>query len=250
MALQRNELELYFQPKVNLRDRRLVGAEALVRWHHPSKGLLLPGQFLPNIGGHELDAQLGEWVLRHALQQMRRWRALGHEIPVSVNIAVDHLEAPGFVDRLSALLMEFADVPAQALQLEILESGALLDPGRIGRLLETIQAMGVAVAIDDFGTGYASLAYLKHLPAQVIKIDQGFVREMLTKRDDRAIVQTIIALAHAFERDVVAEGVETDAHVEALVAMGCEVGQGYGIARPMPAASLLAWLQTHKVGAE
>lgn len=249
LALQRNELELYFQPKVNLRTRRIVGAEALIRWHHPDKGLLMPGQFLPNIEGHAVCQQLGGWVLRRALEQMRSWRALGHDIPLSVNIAVEHLEAPGFVDELSALLQAFADLPPQALQIEILESGAMLDPGRIGPLVEAIQAMGVPVAIDDFGTGYASLAYLKHLPARVIKIDQGFVREMLAKRDDRAIVQAIIALAHAFEREVVAEGVETAAHVDALVAMGCEVGQGYGIARPMPAASLLAWLQAHPVGA-
>ena len=237
---------LYYQPKVNMRTGVVIGAEALIRWQHPERGLLPPGLFLPIIEEHPMSIELGEWVIATALAQMTQWRALGLELPVSVNIGARQLQHGDFVERLKGLLAQYPDVPPRTLELEILETSALEDITLVSDVMLSCQALGVRFALDDFGTGYSSLTYLKRLPAELLKIDQSFVRDMLTDTDDLAIVQGVIGLAKAFRRKVIAEGVETIVHGELLLPLGCELAQGYGIARPMPAAAIPEWVKTWK----
>jgi predicted signal transduction protein with EAL and GGDEF domain len=241
-ALAEREFVLYYQPKVNLRTGELIGAEALLRWQHPERGLILPGIFLPEIGDHPLGISLGEWAIDTALAQVEDWRTRNLDIPVSVNIAAHHLQQPDFVDRLRALLAAHPTVRPDRLELEVLETSALEDIGHASGLFAACSELGVSFALDDFGTGYSSLTYLRRLPARILKIDQSFVRDMLVDPDDLAIIEGVLVLASSFGREVIAEGVETVAHGEALLRLGCELAQGYGIARPMPAADLPEWL--------
>jgi diguanylate cyclase (GGDEF)-like protein/PAS domain S-box-containing protein len=240
-ALERNEFLLHYQPKVELKTSRLVGAEALIRWMHPEKGLLAPAEFLYAIEKTDLDIAIGEWVIDTALNQMKQWRDAGLDIPVSVNISAGHLESDGFVDKLRQKLARYPDMPPKSLQIEVLETAALGDIAIVSDIITACREMGVEFALDDFGTGYSSLTYLSHLPVDTLKIDQSFVRGMLVDRGEIAIVQGIIALARAFSRKTVAEGVETENHYQVLLGMGCDIGQGYGIARPMAAEKLMEW---------
>ncbi|MFC3532572.1 putative bifunctional diguanylate cyclase/phosphodiesterase [Vogesella facilis] len=243
LALAHNELQLYYQPKVNMRSGQVVGAEALLRWHHPQHGVLAPGAFLADIEDSELDIPLGEWVLHTALAQMQHWRARGLLQSVSVNISAFHLQQPDFASRMALILQDYPEVPRDMLEIEVLESTALSDLERVISLMRECQALGVRFALDDFGTGYSSLLYLKRLPADKLKIDQSFIRNMHEDTDDLAIVQGIIGLSGAFNRHLVAEGVETEEHGKLLLYLGCEVAQGYGIARPMPADSFFDWVR-------
>lgn len=240
-ALDRKEFVLFYQPKVNMRTGAIIGAEALVRWQHPEQGLLAPGLFLPVIEDHPLSIELGDWVIDEALTQIERWQAQGLLMPVSVNVGALQLQRSDFVARLAQQLAEHPQVPATFLELEIVETSALQDITEVAELMRACSALGVHFAVDDFGTGYSSLTYLKRLPAELLKIDQTFVRDMLDDPDDLAIVKGVIGLADAFHRRVIAEGVETIAHGELLIPLGCELAQGYGIARPMPAAELPHW---------
>jgi EAL domain-containing protein (putative c-di-GMP-specific phosphodiesterase class I) len=185
---------------------------------------------------------LGEWVLDTALMQMSLWNKGGLRLPVSVNIGAQQLQQDDFADRLAGALAAHPDVPAHWLELEVLETSAMKDMDKVARAMQDCRALGVRFALDDFGTGYSSLAYLRHLPVETLKIDQSFVRDMLFDNDDRAIVMGVIGLAAAFGRGVIAEGVETAEHGAQLLAMGCDLAQGYGIARPMPAAAVVAWV--------
>jgi EAL domain-containing protein (putative c-di-GMP-specific phosphodiesterase class I) len=180
-------------------------------------------------------------VIDTALAQVEAWQAQNLDLPVSVNIAAHHLQQTDFVARLEALLAAHPTVRPDRLELEVLESSALEDIGNVSAVIDACADLGVSFALDDFGTGYSSLTYLKRLPARVLKIDQSFVRDMLTDPDDLAIIDGVLGLASSFGREVIAEGVETVAHGEALLQLGCELAQGYGIARPMPAEQLAAW---------
>lgn len=240
-ALGRGEFVLHYQPKVNMATGELVGAEALVRWQHPERGLLAPGAFLQLIEEHELAVAMGEWVIDTALTQIEKWADEGQKIRVSVNVSPFHLQQPSFMERLRLLLGAHPTTDASYLGLEILETSTVQDVEHVSRVIESCRELGIRVAIDDFGSGYSSLAYLKRLPAQVLKIDQTFVCGMLENPDDLAILQGVIGLANAFHRLVVAEGVETVEHGEMLLRLGCVMAQGYGIARPMPPENLLAW---------
>ncbi|RFO95547.1 GGDEF domain-containing protein [Rhodoferax lacus] len=252
---QRNSLErieqglalgqfvLFYQPKVNLRTGTVVGAEALIRWHHPERGLLYPAAFLPVIENHPVSIKLGEWVVHSALAQVSLWDAQGQSLPVSVNISALQLQQQDFPDRLRSLLADFPGLWPGLLELEVLETSAFEDLSRVSAIIAKCQDMGIRFALDDFGTGYSSLTYLKHLPVETLKIDQSFVRDMLIDANDLAIVNGIIGLARAFGRQVVAEGVETTAHRDLLVSIGCDVAQGFGIARPMPAKDFPAWVK-------
>jgi EAL domain-containing protein (putative c-di-GMP-specific phosphodiesterase class I) len=242
MALQRNEFVLYYQPKVNIRSRVVVGVEALIRWQHPERGLLAPMEFLPLVEDHPISIAIGEWVIETALQQMSDWQTAGLTMPTSVNVSALQMQQSGFVDRLSGMLRAHADVPPHRLELEILETSALEDLGEVSQTMQACRAVGVRFALDDFGTGYSSLTYLKHLPAEMIKIDQSFVRDMLTDVDDLAIVRGVVGLSVAFGRAVIAEGVETEAHCVQLLDMDCDLAQGYGIARPMPGQAIAGWV--------
>ncbi|MFK7161032.1 EAL domain-containing protein [Marinospirillum sp. MEB164] len=241
-ALEQDEFRLFYQPKVNLHTGQVMGFEALIRWQHPERGLLAPALFLPALDQHPLEVEVSHWVLRTALAQAASWKAQGHDWTVSVNICAQHLQQPGFADQLEEYLHQFPGLTGQDIELEILESSILGDIQQASRVIRQCQRLNVRFALDDFGTGYSSLAYLKQLPTHWIKIDQGFVRDMLNDQDDLAILQGIMGLAQAFEREVIAEGVETFAHAKALFALGCLYAQGYGIARPMPVDQVTDWV--------
>ena len=240
-ALLDGELRLYYQPKLNMRTGKVFGMEALLRWQHPDQGVVGPNHFLPLVEHTDLIIDIGEWVLHQALQQMQQWAAQGLCWVVSVNIAARHFQRPDFVARLGNILADFPQVSPSKLELEILESAALEDVQHMRNVMTACQQLGVQFALDDFGTGYSSLAYLKRLPANTLKIDQSFVRDMLEDPDDLTLVEAVVGLAKAFNRQVIAEGVETVEHGLLLLQLGCDLGQGYGIARPMPADSVAAW---------
>ena len=247
-ALERGEFVLHYQPKVNLKSGAVMGMEALIRWQHPVRGLLAPGEFLPAIEGHPISLLVGEWVLRTALAQMDQWRQSGLDLPVSVNVGGLQLLHPHFVAILLELLALYPGVAPQNLELEILETSALHDIEEVSRVMHACSKLGVRFALDDFGTGYSSLTYLKRLPAQTLKIDQSFVRDMLGDPDDAAIVEGIIGLTVAFRRSVIAEGVETMGHGAMLLSLGCFQAQGYGVARPMPAQEVAPWIHAWASG--
>ena len=247
-ALVDGEFTLHYQPKVDMRRGCVVGAEALLRWNHPERGLVLPADFLPLIEDDNLILEVGDWVIRQALTQMLAWQAVGLKLPVSVNVASRQLQAPDFVQRLWAALNSHPGVASQ-LELEILETSGLEDVVRVSRIIERCHELGVRFALDDFGTGYSSLTYLKRLPADTIKIDQSFVRELLNDSNNLVIVQSVIQLAQSFQRVVIAEGVETEEHGRMLLQLGCDLAQGYGIAKPMPAGQLANWVARWKAPA-
>jgi diguanylate cyclase (GGDEF)-like protein/PAS domain S-box-containing protein len=241
LAMSEREFVLYYQPQVNMHSGLVVGAEALIRWQHPEQGLLAPAVFLPVIEDHPLAIDIGEWVIDTALRQLELWHAAGLNIPVSVNVGARQLQQSGFVERLRQLLAAHPLVQSDQLKLEVLETSALADIARVTQVIEECRKIGVNFALDDFGTGYSSLTYLKRLPVALLKIDQSFVRDMLDDPDDLSILNGVLGLAKAFHREVIAEGVETVAHGTLLLQLGCELAQGYGIARPMPAADMPGW---------
>jgi diguanylate cyclase (GGDEF)-like protein/PAS domain S-box-containing protein len=245
-ALHEGALELYYQPKVNIRTGKVVGLEALIRWNHAELGVLSPGLFLPLVEHHPLGIAIGEWVIDTALRQMCSWQEQQLRIPVSVNVGPLQLQQRDFPEKLQEILGRYPQLPQASLELEILESSAMQDVKAAAHVLQACRAHGVLFSLDDFGTGYSSLNYLKHLPVDTVKIDQGFVRDMLSDPDDLAIVTGVIGLAAAFGRHIVAEGVETCQHAQKLMQLGCDVVQGYGIARPMPAPFVLEWVRQYK----
>ncbi len=240
-GLSAREFELFYQPKIDLNTNRLLGVEALIRWRHPERGLLLPEEFLPYIENCDLDIHFGEWVIETAFKQLDAWSKAGLKLDVSINISVFHLLSTGFVDQLHQKLTEHTDVWPNQLQIEILETAALSAIFRVSGIISACEALGVDFAIDDFGVGYSSLANLSKLPANTLKIDKSFVQNMLINKQDQVIVQGVIALARTFGLATVAEGIETEEQFQALSEMGCDIGQGYVIARPMPAAEIVAW---------
>ena len=243
-GLANQEFMLHYQPKVDMVSREVIGLEALIRWQHPEKGLLFPAAFLPVVEGGDLEPAVGEWVIEAVLTQVAAWKRLGLTLPVSVNIGAEHLLKPSFAERLGQLFAEHPECDPGCLELEILETSALSDIQQAGETLTACHALGVRCALDDFGTGYSSLAYFRRLPIDVLKIDQSFVRDMLDDPNDMEIVESVVRLAHAFNRMVIAEGVETPEHGALLTLLGCQFGQGYGIARPMPADAVPGWVST------
>lgn len=243
-ALAHSEFALHYQPKVNMRTGEIVGAEALIRWPLGDGKYRYPNEFLPLIENHPLAVALDEWVIEQALQQMEQWRGNGFDVSVSVNVSAYHLQQTDFIDRLKRLLKAHQSINPGDLVIEVLETTALMDLGRISDVIRAGQHLGVSFALDDFGTGYSSLSYLKSLPARQLKIDQSFVRGMLDDREDLAILEGIMGLAAAFSREAIAEGVETIEHGEILLQLGCELAQGYCIGRPMPADDFVKWAKT------
>ncbi|HOE41936.1 MAG TPA: EAL domain-containing protein [Rhodoferax sp.] len=242
LALTGSEFVLHYQPMVNLRSAAVVGAEALIRWQHPQQGLLLPGAFLPLLEEHALAIELGRWVIDTALAQMASWLAAGTHLPVSVNVGARQLQHSGFVEDLRASLVRHPQVNPADLQLEVQEISALEDLARVTEVMAQCRAMGVHFALDDFGTGYSSLTYLKRLPVSQFKIDQSFVRDMLDDPDDLSILAGVVNVSVSFHRAVIAEGVESVAHGQLLLRLGCDLAQGFGIARPMLAGELAGWV--------
>jgi EAL domain-containing protein (putative c-di-GMP-specific phosphodiesterase class I) len=241
-AIARKEILLYYQPKMNMATGAIVGAEALIRWQHPERGLLSPGAFLPIVEGNPVALEIDEWVIENVLTQMENWGPVGLKIPVSVNISAQQLQRPDFPTRLQQLLADHPSINPSRLEIEVLESSALPDMALVSQVIHTCGKLGVSFALDDFGTGYSSLAFLKRLPVDVLKIDQTFVRDMLDDPEDLTIVEGMLGLATAFRRLAVAEGVETVEQGILLLRLGCQVAQGFCIARPMPAADLPGWV--------
>lgn len=242
-GLANGEFVLYYQPKVNLRTGAVIGAEALIRWQHPERGLLSPAAFLPLVNETPFAVELGNWVLATAMAQVEAWKAIGLPLSVSVNIDAIHLAQSDFVDRLRALMAAHPAVKPGDLELEVLETNALYDIAQVSEVIRACRAIGVQFALDDFGTGYSSLTYLKQLPVDLLKIDQTFVRDVLDQADALSILVGIQDLAKAFDRQVIAEGVETDEHAALLLRLGCDLAQGYAVARPMPANEIAPWVK-------
>ena len=241
-AFRQNEFILYYQPKVDMRAGRILGAEALIRWQHPERGLLAPDDFLFQIEHCGMHARLGRYVLDQALRQMEAWTAIDLHLTISVNIDAHHLQQTDFAQQLQQALQRYPGASPSHLELEIVETAALQDLSQVSERISECRRLGVQFAIDDFGTGYSSLSYLKQLPMQTLKIDRSFVRDMLDDPDDLAIVDGVVGLASAFRRRVIAEGVESVAHGTLLLHLGCDQGQGFGIGRPMPAEDIPGWI--------
>ena len=237
-VVDRGELRVFYQPQNRAQDGHCDGVEALVRWNHPSSGLISPGLFIPIAEDVGLIAEIGAWVMRESCRQLAEWRAQGIGIPhVAVNLSVQQLEQSNLPELVAATLREFG-LTADDLELEVTESMIMNRTEKINTVLDELHAMGIKLAVDDFGTGYSSLAYLKHLPVSRLKIDQSFVRDLTTDPDDQAIARVIIALGHNLGMEVLAEGVETEAQADFLRAEHCDVLQGYLFSKPVPASEL------------
>jgi diguanylate cyclase (GGDEF)-like protein len=241
-ALERGEFVLHYQPKIGMRSRRITGVEALVRWNHPRQGMLPPPSFIPLVEQTALVGPLTLYVIDRALAQLVAWREHGVHLEMAVNLSARNLRDPELPSQIAALLARH-EIPARQLIVEVTESAAMLDPERAVAVLEALRISGVGVSIDDFGTGNASIEYLAKLPASELKIDRSFVTDMLENARADAIVRSTIDLAGNLELRVVAEGIETEAVLERLAALGCDVGQGYFISRPQPAEELTAQLR-------
>jgi diguanylate cyclase (GGDEF)-like protein len=243
-AIERGELEVHFQPQADVRTGAACGAEALVRWRHPEHGLMPPAAFLPLAERAGLMGPLALLVLEQAIDRCAAWRAAGHDLTVAVNLSVTNLMDPDLPAEVAALLRDGGLEPRH-LELEITEDVVMADAvGPIG-VLHELKELGVRLSLDDFGTGYSSMAYLKHLAVDALKIDRSFVRDMADSHEDAAIVRSIVALAHALELTVVAEGVASQRAWYAVRDAGCDVAQGFELGRPMAADGFLAWLQEH-----
>ena len=243
-ALESDELELHYQPKADLRNGRVVGVEALVRWRHPQRGLIPPDEFIPLAERSGLIGQLTAWVIDAGLTQIAAWRACGWELGLAVNVTVKDLCGDQLVDLVSHGLVKNG-VPASCLQLEVTEGSLFSDSARARLTLKRLDALGVSLSLDDFGTGWSSLVQLRQLPVSEIKVDRSFVGRMVEDPRDHAIVCSVIDLARGLGMRVVAEGVEDDATWKRLAAMGCDGAQGWWLSRALPAAELSGWLEQH-----
>lgn len=245
-AIDSDELRLVYQPIVNMRTGAVEALEALARWSDPQRGLLGPADFLPYIEGKDLMLQLDRWVLEHALLQQRRWTEAGQRVQLHVNISAHTLMTPGYMQDVARLVDRGSGIRPKSLVLEVIETDALDDLELVGSVILQGDLLGVSFALDDFGTGYSSLTYFRRMPAQVLKIDRTFVRNMLVDHEDRDIVEGVIVLARAFGREVIAEGVESVEHGVRLLRLGCERAQGFGIAEPMSAEEVEPWLAAYR----
>jgi diguanylate cyclase (GGDEF)-like protein len=241
-AIENSQLLLHYQPKVHASDGAIAGVEALVRWRHPEQGLVYPDTFLPLAEQTGLMRALTSTVLRTALAQAADWRQAGLSVSVAVNLSVANLIDTNLPVEVGGLLISFG-LPADALELEITESTLMVDPVRSQEVLDALRALGVRIAVDDYGTGYSSLAYLQRLAVDELKLDKSFILPMLEDPGAAAIVRTTIDLAHSLGLSMVAEGVETEAHLRELARLGCDLAQGYHLSRPLPAEDLTPWLE-------
>jgi diguanylate cyclase (GGDEF)-like protein len=236
----RKELELYYQPKIDGRSGQITGAEALLRWHHPTKGMISPVVFIPIAERFGLIGALGQWVTDEACRQIREWMNLGLSMRVAINLSVHQLRQSDLVDKVVETLARH-QVPPELITFEVTESAAMEDAQASMRIFDQLAQAKVSLSIDDFGTGYSSLSYLRKLPASQLKIDRSFVQDVDREEDAKAIVKAVIKLSHALGLEVVAEGVETVAQQDILKHMGCDQMQGYLFAKPMPARHLQLW---------
>ncbi|MES9845854.1 MAG: bifunctional diguanylate cyclase/phosphodiesterase, partial [Candidatus Sedimenticola sp. 6PFRAG5] len=242
-AIEKGQLEVWYQPQVRLGSNQLIGAEALVRWNHPARGLVSPVEFIPLAEETGLIIPLGEFVLRAACEQAMAWRKSGlFSGRVAVNIAGPQMERGNIGETVTRILEE-TGLPASALELEITESFIMHNAEEALSTLQSLKGLGVTTSIDDFGTGYSSLSYLKRLPVDTLKIDQGFVRDLPDDPDDAAIARAVIALGRSLGYTVIAEGVETEAQRDFLLDEQCDLAQGYLFSRPMPKDQFETWMR-------
>jgi EAL domain-containing protein (putative c-di-GMP-specific phosphodiesterase class I) len=234
-AIERDEFVLHYQPKISLSTGEITGVEALLRWRHPERGLVPPGDFMPLLEETGLVVQAGGWVLRAVCRQLNAWAAAGiAPVSIAVNLSARQFLAPDLGESIRLVLEEHGVKP-EMLEVEITESSIMADTAEASRTLEYLENLGVKSAIDDFGTGYSSLGYLKRFPLRALKIDRSFVSDITTDADDAHITQAVISMAHSLGLKVVAEGVETDEQLSFLLRYGCDEVQGFLFARPMPA---------------
>jgi diguanylate cyclase (GGDEF)-like protein/PAS domain S-box-containing protein len=236
-AAERGEFELFFQPQIHLGDTRLVGAEALIRWRHPVRGLVPPGDFMSVVNTSGISERIANWVLQTACRQARAWELAGHPLRVGINLSPSQLQS-GDLAKAVAEVLAATGVTPQLIELEVTEDILLKDEQRVLDTFLRIQKLGVRLVFDDFGTGYASLSYLKKFPLDGLKIDRTFVRDLLTDSDDAAIVSSTVSLGKQLGISVIAEGIENRATADLLATMGCEEGQGYYFGKPMPVKAL------------
>jgi EAL domain-containing protein (putative c-di-GMP-specific phosphodiesterase class I) len=237
---QANEFELCYQPRMDLRSSRCIGAEALLRWQHPYLGPVTPNEFIPLVEMTGLMRELTDWVLSRAIYQIGRWQAEGVDIKISANISVRNLEEPDFVRRLQAML-DYAGLTSRHLELELSESRMFVDPYTARNTLDALRQMGIGISVDDFGTGPNSFAYLQNTPANIMKIDQSLIFAMKDNLRNQIVVKSMIGMAHDLSMEVVAEGVETHETLAMLAKWGCNCAQGYFLSRPMYADEFSAW---------
>jgi len=240
-AIEQDELVFHYQPKIDIRSLQVVSVEALARWDHPEYGPIPPHEFVLNAERTGLIEPLTRWAFGTALKKLVDWKDGGLDLSIAVNLSARNLHEESLPNLVAQLLKEYG-VSADKLILEITESAFLMDPDGASRIVQALADMGVRLSIDDFGTGYSSLAYLRHLPVRELKIDQSFVQGMHQNDEDLVIVRSTIDLAHNLGLEVVAEGIELACHIEMLQELGCDLGQGFHIGRPMPAEKLPEWL--------
>lgn len=234
-ALENKEFMLYYQPKINVKTRKIIGIEALLRWKHPERGIVLPLDFISVAEETGFIVPIGEWVLHTACSQNKEWQKTGFEpMSIAVNISFRQFEQENLLPTIISTLHK-VDMSPQTLELEITESTLMKNPEKTISTLKELKDMGVKISIDDFGTGYSSLEYLKRIPLNSLKIAYPFVRNILISPEDKAIIKTIIAIAHSMELKVIAEGVETEQQLTFLRKLGCDEVQGYLFSRPLPA---------------
>jgi diguanylate cyclase len=246
-GIERGELFLQYQPKIDLKTREVVGVEALVRWQHPERGMVPPNDFIPLAEHTGLIGPLTMSVLNMALAQVKVWSDAGDHIPVAVNISARNLSDDAFAGKVKGLLVEHA-VAATLLEVEVTESAVMLEPEKAARILNELHAIGIRIAIDDFGAGYTSLAQLKNLPISELKIDKSFILTMHSNADDAMIVKSMVDLGHSLNMKVVAEGIETAHAANTVADLQCDIGQGYHLCRPALAEALMQWYGEHAVG--
>jgi diguanylate cyclase (GGDEF)-like protein/PAS domain S-box-containing protein len=245
-AIEKNELELYLQPKVSFSTFEVCSVEALIRWNHPVRGLVPPSEFIPLAEQISLIKPLTQWVIDTAMGILHRWEDSNLIMPISVNLSARNLDENDLVERIRHMKEKWSIDP-KLIEMEVTESSIMDDAQKALEVLKRIREEGIDLSIDDFGTGYSSLSYLQRLPMQYLKIDQSFVREMLNSKESLMIVKSTIDLAHDLGKKVVAEGVETREHWEKLAELGCDIAQGYFIAKPMSVNSFLSWLKNFKL---
>lgn len=248
LGIEHDQFVLHYQPKIDLSSGTVIGLEALIRWQHPERGLLMPAEFLLHIENQQIEQELGDWVIGTALEQVNNWHQSGLLLPVSVNVSGFQLMDAHFLERLAALLSRYPGLPRGQFELELLETSAIDDSRNIANVIAACRHMGLLVSLDDFGTGYSTLSHLRDLSVDTLKIDRTFVQNMLTNQSDIAIIKGIIGFAKAFNCQVIAEGIESAEQQETLLQLGCQSGQGYHISRPIPVEAIEPWVADRATG--
>lgn len=246
-AAKRGELILHYQPKVDMTTSMTVGVEALLRWQHPTLGLLHPDTFKKAFQNEQhIAIDLAHWVIEQGIKQLSEWQKRGISIPISVNVMASELTSQGFYEWLTRTFEKYPTVEPSLFELEIIESSNLTDLHKVVSIIKKCKLLGIKVALDDFGTAYSSLAYIRNIPSDHIKIDKMFIHEIAHNNQDKDLLTMIIALSDLFKRKTIAEGVESIEQGIVLIGLGCKVAQGFAIAKPMPACELPNWVNNYK----